>query len=350
MNCFFKYITGINYTKITKTKMDITIQDIKDSDLQEVMVGDPGSSHNIRIPSLDSISEHIARRVKECETHISDIQWEVDAPSPTISNEYGDQKSNMFGSHQDQCVNVLRDLGLESSDNWDLEMGKPQSHRVDIETWFPDNYESPCVSPSLSPISHLSHLSSHKNEFGSGEDDDGEGDANDYDDYFNWEHKKPSSPRSSGSNSIFEMLSGIQDFKKQVLGSINKKYLKKSLLYLCRINVAQEETYKYIVGFTRDLENVLETIDDTYACEWKMEILTLSESKSQNEEVKTKYELLQQNVNIDNNLYDVNNQVYNHMALNAAYINPFYTVDGDCNETYLGKKVKITEHTSEHIE
>jgi hypothetical protein len=81
-----------------------------------------------------------------------------------------------------------------------------------------------------------------------------------------------------------------------------------------------------------------------------MEILTLSESKSQNEEVKTKYELLQQNVNIDNNLYDVNNQVYNHMALNAAYINPFYTVDGDCNETYLGKKVEITEHTSEHIE
>lgn len=323
--------------------MDIIIQDIKDFDLQEVVVGDSVSSHNVRIPSLDSISAHIALQVKECETHISDIQWEVDALSPTSSNEYGDQNSNMFGSHQDQCLNLLRDLGLKSSNNWDLEMGVPQSHHVDNENWFPDNYESPCVSPSLLPISSLS---SYNNAFGFG-DDDGDED----DDYFNLEHEKPSSPRSSnGSNSILEMLSGIQDFKKQVLGSINKKYLKMSLLYLCRINVAREETYKYIIGFTRDMENVLETIDDTYACEWKMEILTLSKSKSQNEEVKTKYELLQQNVNIDNNLYDVNNHVYNHMALNADYVNPFYTVDGDYSETYLGKKIAITEHTSEHIE
>jgi hypothetical protein len=334
--------------------------DIKDSDFQKVVVDDPDSSHNVRILSLDSISAHIVRRVKECETHINDIQLEVDAQSPTSLNENGDQKSNILGSHQDQCVNVLRDLGLESSDIWGLEMKAPQSHSVDIETWFPDNYESPCTSPILSPISYMS---SYKNAFESSDDgdansdgdyDDGdyndEGDANNYDDYFNWEHEKTSPRSSNGSNSIFEMLSGIQDFKTQVLGGINKKYLKRSLLYLCRINAAQGETYKYIIGFTRDLENVLETIDDTYACEWKIEILTLSDSKSQNEEVKTKYELLQKNVNIDNNLYDVNNHVYNHMVLNAAYVNPFYTVDGDGNETYLGKKVAITKHTSEHIE
>jgi hypothetical protein len=333
--------------------MEIIIQDIKVSDLQEVMVDDPGSSHNIQVLSLDRISAHITQRVTECETHINNIQLEVDVPLPISSNEYGDQKSNMFDSHQDQCINVMRDLGLGSSDNSDLEMCVPQSHRVDIETWFSDNYRSPCTSPSLSPIEHLSHLSSYKNAFVLGDDEEYEveGDVSDYDDYFNWEHEKPSSPRNSKeSNIIFEMLGGIQNFKKQVLGSINKKYLKKSLLYLFRIKVVQKETYKYIIGFTRDLENVLETIDDTYACEWKMEILTLSESKSQNEEIKTKYELLQQNVNIDNNVYDVNNKVYNHMALNADYVNPFYTVDGDGNETYLGKKIAITEHTSDHIE
>ena len=288
--------------------MEITTQNTNDPDHQEVVVEELHSNNNILISSLDGISTHISRQVKECETYINDIQ-------------YCDKKSNIL-------------------DKLDSEIKVSQPYHSELETWFPDNYESPCVSPSLSSISHIS---SFKDPSGFGESEE-EGDEGDYDNYFNRGHEEQS------SSNIYEMLNGIQDFKKQVLEGINKKYLKKSLLYLCRINVAHEETYKYTVGFTRDLENVLENIDETYTCEWKMEILTLSESKSQNEEIKTKYELLQQNVNIDNNLDDVNNRVYNHMTLNADYINPFYTVDDDGNETYLGKKVAITEHTSEHIE
>lgn len=327
--------------------------DIETQDLQEIVVAEDReghSDHNILVPSLNSISAHIARQVEQCQTRMNAIPaWEVEAVSPASSNEYGDHKSNMFGSHKDQCVSVLKELGLESNDDWDLEMGVPQSHRINIETWFPDNYESPIASPCVSPISHLSQLSNYGNMFGLNDDEGDDEDTNDYNNYFNWEHEEPPSP--GGSRTIFDMLSGIQDFKKQVLGSINPKYLKRSLLYLCRINVPQEDnTYNYIVGFTKDLENVLETIDDTYACEWKMEILTLAECKSQNEEVKVKYELLQKGCNIDNNLYVIDDRVYNHMSATAEYVNPFYAVDADGNETYLGKKIEFTEHTSEHLE
>ena len=81
-----------------------------------------------------------------------------------------------------------------------------------------------------------------------------------------------------------------------------------------------------------------------------MEILALVESKSQNDEVRIKYELLQMGVDINNNLYDILEPVYAYVSSKAIYVNPFYVIDKDNNETYLGKKITHTEHTSEHIE
>lgn len=157
-----------------------------------------------------------------------------------------------------------------------------------------------------------------------------------------------SSPSSQNKN-IFDFLDELQALKRQTLDNIDQKYLNTGVLYLCRINASRGETYKYIVGFTRDLETTLEFIDDTYACEWKIEIITLKESKTQSEEILVKYDLLQKGIDIENNLYDISKEVYDHMLVRSTYSNPFYLVD-NVGESYLGKKINNTEHTSEHIE
>lgn len=309
-----------------------------ENDLQEVTIERDPVSHNILIPSLDSISSNIARHAEVCQIHSNTIPvCESDFLLPTVSNDFGDSKSNTYRNDNNKCVNMLRGLNLESNDDIDLEM--EASHRIDIQQWFPDNYESPIHSPHLSPISQLSNSSECPFE--------NEGD-NEYDDYFNCEQKKSKYPSRNGN--IFEMLKDIQYFRKQVIYNIDPKYVKKNLIYFCRAYIGQESRYKYIVGFTRDIENVLETIDDTYACEWKMEILTLTEANSQNMEIKIKYDILQRGVDIESGLYEIDWRVHKHMLELGGYINPFYMIDNNNDETYLGKKITHIDHTSEHIE
>ena len=275
-------------------------------------------SDNILITCLDDIGAHIAKHVEEHNTSVISTPVLID----TIpSNEYSDQASSMFEKRRAEITRLLGDISTE------LTVEKEEPYDDMFKSVYTDMYETPVCSPSIS------------------DDDSGE-----YNDYFDEASIEQLSLTFREPSSVYDTLDNIYLFKKHVIDSISSKYLNIGLLYLCRINILQDSIYKYIIGFTRNLENVLETIDDTYACEWKMEILALVESKTQNDEVMIKYELLRKGVNIDNNLYSVNKKVYDHVKFMAVYVNPFYIIDDSNDETYLGKKITHKEHTSEHIE
>lgn len=176
-----------------------------------------------------------------------------------------------------------------------------------IKVWFPEYYDSPSSS---------------------NESDD---------DYFK-------SEESAKSLKVLDMLSEMKNGRKKLLNGIDPKYLDLPLLCMCRIYVQSDNIYKYIILFTRNLRSTLNSIDDTHACEWKIEIISLCNAVSQNDEVRVKYKLLEGGVDIDNNMYDISYTVYSQCILNAVYINPFYTIDTLNNETYIGEKINKSEH------
>lgn len=274
------------------------------------------SGGNIKTDSIQDIGKYIANHVKN---NSSQELARVDS-------------GNNFDDHTEHCLGLLEDLGIHDR----------------VHTWSSYNYESPNQSSPVSTKSagstEWSPFSDYNDTYGFRKDDDEDEDENIYKNYFDWDSnsKKPVD--------IIDTLNNIHDFKRQVLGSINKQYLAVPIMYMCRINVPQEDMYFYIIGFTRNIENALETIDDAYACEWKMEILALLESKSQNDEIRIKYNILQMGIDIDNNLYNVDHRIHDFITTEAIYVNPFYDINKKNEEMYLGEKITTQNHTSEHID
>lgn len=288
---------------------------------------------NIVISSLSDIGNMIANRAEECRNNCEGLKTN-NSPRSHSSND-----------HIDTCNILLTELGISNVGEYDSErdVSSKSCSRV-INVWSPEGYESPTSQSQISTTSKEWHpFSEYDDTFGF--DNDEEDKDDECNNYFNWDAQTEGQSKLN----IIEMLS-IQGFKQQVLESIPKCYLDISLIYICRINVSQEDKYYYTIGFTRDIEKSLETIDDTYSCEWKIEILALIRSSSQNDEVRIKYELLQMGININNNLYDILEKIYTYITFKSVYVNPFYVIDKDNNESYLGKKITHMEHTSEHIE
>ena len=282
---------------------------------------------NILIPSLDKISDHIAEfyniNIKEDNGAISY------STSPTNSKEFRSGKKESPENSDDIFVSMLGELDFENNEDCNL----------DIQTLCSSDQKSPISSPLISKISQHSNSSIYSFEEHKNITEDSESDNN---------YKETKSHNKT--TSIFDIFNDVQNFRKQIIGSIDPKYIKKKLVYLCRIYTGQESVYKYIIGFTHNMEHALESIDDIYTCEWKMEILTLIEANSQNMEIKIKYDILQLGVDIESGLYEIDWRVHKHMLELGGYINPFYMIDNHNNETYLGKKITHIDHTSEHIE
>jgi hypothetical protein len=152
-------------------------------------------------------------------------------------------------------------------------------------------------------------------------------------------------------NNYFDFASEttMADFlhtRVRVMDSIDQSFMKKSLLFLCRIWHDDGNMFKYHVAYTDDLETTLGAINDTYRCKWLIEILTIQYAISQNDEVLVRYDLLT-SAPIENSLYAITKDIFDHMCKFATHINPFYAICNNNQEKYLGKKITPVEHTGD---
>jgi hypothetical protein len=189
-------------------------------------------------------------------------------------------------------------------------------------------------------------------------DDDGYGvsSTTEFHDYFNQTPLTTISESGSDSGDggdvtqhnlleVAKQLDAIDDCKKRVLNSIPPEYNFLHVIVLCRIYLPEKGKFKYVIEFAKNLKKLLCKIDETYACEWDIEILTLKESKSQNSEIIEKYYIYRRlGITIVENTYDINEQIFIYCKKNANYVNPFYSfIDG--TEAYLGKTITDSDST-----
>ena len=122
-----------------------------------------------------------------------------------------------------------------------------------------------------------------------------------------------------------------------------KKYLYNvHVIYLCRIHNYNEMNYKYILGYTSNLDIELDTINYKYSNDWNIEVLLLSDSKNQNDEVYHKNKIyIDLKLDINNNMYDINYKIYNYLInnTNVLYKNPYYNISNDNIETYNKQRI-----------
>lgn len=52
-----------------------------------------------------------------------------------------------------------------------------------------------------------------------------------------------------------------------------------------------------------------------------------------------RYEIMQKGIDINNDSYEINADIYEYMSYIANYTNPHYHID-DLGESYLGKKIE----------
>ena len=116
-------------------------------------------------------------------------------------------------------------------------------------------------------------------------------------------------------------------------------------IFMCRIWVSEIEKYRYAVEFSKKIEKNIRGIDNRYACEWKVELLTVMHARDQDCEILLRYELLNLGFRVNNYTYAINENMYIYMKERSIYSNPFYEfINGE--ETYLGTKVSDSEYTS----
>lgn len=246
---------------------------------------------------------------------------------------------NAYSDHKENCDLLLSDI---------MYLNK------NISIWIPDGYESPKSSESPVAYKDMNEFTTLLHELrgacqssGFFEEDENKEDndliedkENEYANYFD----------SSNNSNIVELLGDLHNLKQQVQQSIPETFLNIPVIYLCRINTSEDRTYRYTVGFTQSINDTLETMDETFVCGWKIEILILLDSKSQDDEVVVRYNILTHcSSSISNNTYAIDNSIYSYLGHGSIYKNPFYSIDAQNNETYLGKKITHYEHTSEHI-
>lgn len=216
-----------------------------------------------------------------------------------------------------------------------------------IDTVYDDNVDNSVAShdtPSMSSNSNVDWeswepFSDYYDTFLKQGDDK---DASQYSDYFGFDNMCKSKTVSYDTDTIINGLDNISNTRTCVINNIPNECKESRLLYLCRIYVSKDNMYKYVVGFTKDIEETLESIDDTYLCEWDIEILILTACSSQDEEVVLRYKIYRMGISIDNGLYDISTCVYKLMVIGIKYANPFYAIDCNNNEWYLDKKINNT--------
>lgn len=114
------------------------------------------------------------------------------------------------------------------------------------------------------------------------------------------------------------------------------------VIYLCRIHNYNEMNYKYILGYTSNLDSELDIINYKYSKDWNIEVLLLSDAKNQNDEVCHKYKIYTDlKLDITNNLYDINYKIYNYLInnTNVLYNNSYYNISNNNIETYDKQRI-----------
>lgn len=117
-------------------------------------------------------------------------------------------------------------------------------------------------------------------------------------------------------------------------------------LVLSRISDVSDSEYHYGINFTEDMDNLIQQLEEYHGCKSEIEILIINDCKSQNDEIKIKYKVIEHGYDINRNIFEIDSFIYNLMkSKKNTYINPFYTINEVNEEIYTERQISINEHT-----
>jgi hypothetical protein len=153
--------------------------------------------------------------------------------------------------------------------------------------------------------------------------------------------------------------------KSDVIDSIPSQYKSRSVIGLFRVYYTPDMVYRYTLRFTRDIEDLLDKINDECESHWCIEIIALVENVAEINLIILQYGLDMVGCQPSDKMYDVDYQVYSSITEKKncyrvhpsgecisntdIYINAFYTINEDSEESYVGGDITELQHTLVHM-
>ena len=103
---------------------------------------------------------------------------------------------------------------------------------------------------------------------------------------------------------------GHIDFKRKE-SSWNGPSIEGPSLVLARISDISDSEYHYTINFTQDMDELFQILGDYHGCRSEIEVLLINECKSQNDEIKVKYKIIEHGYDIDRDMFEIDSFIYN---------------------------------------